>query len=338
MRVAVIGLGRMGRRHVEVVRGLGLDVVGVCDQSQECLDIARREFDIGSDRCFQDATDMLDKVRAEAVIVATTAPSHATLVCAAVRLGSRYILCEKPAATSVAQVEQMLEVCQANGVELAVNHQMRFMPQYTEVRALVGTPQLGGLVSIAVAGSNFGLAMNASHYFEMFRYMSGGEAQAVQAWLDDERVPNPRGPQFQDRGGKVRVTGSDGVSMWIDCSVAAGHGLSVIYICRFGQIFVDELSGFMRISRRQDQYRELPTTRYGMPAVEKIQQISPADVIAPTRALWEAMFARQSYPDGRAGLHAVKCLAAAHASHDLGGVCIDLNDARIDRQRVFPWA
>ena len=56
---------------------------------------------------------------------------------------------------------------------LAVNHQMRFMEQYLTPKAIIEGDAFGGLTSVTVVGGNFGLSMNALHYFEMFRFMTG---------------------------------------------------------------------------------------------------------------------------------------------------------------------
>jgi predicted dehydrogenase len=335
----LVGVGRMGHRHLDVLRALpGMTVAAVCDQSSEALQSVREQPGLTAAVYGSDALELFAKVRPDAVVISTTAPSHAQFVCAAAENGARYILCEKPMATSLADAQRMIATCERHGVVLAINHQMQFMAQYTEVRALVHTPELGGLTSIMVAGSNFGLAMNASHYFEMFRYMTGQTAAFVSAWFDAARVLNPRGPQFEDRAGALRAVSASGISMYVDFSSRAGHGLQVVYICRYGQIVVDELSGFMRVIRRQDQYRELPTTRYGMPADEAVRAIEPADVIGPTRAVWDAMLAGRAFPDGMAGKHAVECLCAAHASNGLGGLAVRLDDPRIDRELRHPWA
>ncbi len=338
MKVAVIGLGRMGRRHVQVVRELGMEIVGLCDQSPESLAAVCKELELDQSLCFTDGVALLRTVTPEAAVIATTAPSHCELVCMAAGHGVRRILCEKPLAVSIEQAERMIEVCAREGAALAVNHQMRFMPQYMQARAAIESQELGGLTGILVAGSNFGVAMNGSHYFEMFRYVTGTPVRSVQAWFDDERVPNPRGPQFEDRAGQLRVISDNGVPMYIDCSARSGHGLQVVYICRLGQIFIDELSGFMRIVRRADPYRDLPTTRYGMPAVESIEHIQPADIVAPTKAVWDAMLAGRPFPDGQTGRHALLCLCAAHTSDDCANVSIAIDDPRIDRSRRYPWA
>ncbi len=338
MTVGVIGVGRMGVRHVEAARRLGMQVVGLADVSAAALDAACAAQGLDRACGFTDAINMLRQVRPAALVVATTAPTHAEFVLAAVELGVRHILCEKPMASSLAQADAMLAACGQRGVQLAVNHQMRFMPQYTQVKALIGNEALGPLSSIVVAGSNFGLAMNASHYFEMFRYITDGPVHAVQAWFENGLLPNPRGAQFQDRSGRLLATSTAGPSMFIDFSAASGYGLQVVYICRNGQIAVDELRGDLRVSARQSEYRDLPTSRYGMPADVRQEAIEPADTVVPTMRVWSAMLAGAPFPHGADGRHALACLAAAHASHEGGGRAVALDDPALPRERSFPWA
>lgn len=338
LRVAVIGLGRMGLRHVEAANRIGMNICGAADTSVAALQAVQEQHGVAAAACFTDAYDMLTKVQPDALVIATTAPTHAPFVLAAAELGVRYVLCEKPLATSLAEADAMLAACERAGTRLAVNHQMRYMAQYTNVKALIGSEELGPLSSILVAGSNFGLAMNASHYFEMFRYISGESVRDVQAWFEDAQLANPRGAQFEDRSGRLLARSEGGPSMFIDFSANAGWGLQVIYICRHGQIVVDELNGEMRVAARQAQYRELPTTRYGMPVDIRNESIEPADTVAPTMAVWNELLAGSGYPDGAAGAHALTCLVAAHASHEAGGRAVRLDDSALPRDRVFKWA
>jgi predicted dehydrogenase len=338
LRVAVIGLGRMGVRHIDAVRRLGMTVCGVADISQRALQAVRSSHDIEEAACFVDAGEMLRTVRPEALIVATTAPSHAALVLCAVDFGVHYILCEKPMATSLADAEAMIDACERAGVELAINHQMRFMPQWSRVKALIGTDELGPLSSILVAGSNFGLAMNAGHYFEVFRYISDTSVQMLHAWLEPQLLENPRGPNFEDRSGRIIAWGEGGQSIYVDLSAAAGHGMNTVYICRFGQIVVDELGGSMRVIARRSDFRDLPTTRYAMPADVRELAIEPFDTVAPTMELWLALLEGRPYPNGITGLHSLACLVAAHVSHEAAGCAVRLDDPTLPRHRQFKWA
>lgn len=338
LKFCVVGVGRMGVRHLQAAQQLGMQIEGVADVSPFAVQSACQTFDLPASAEFSSLGAMLEKTRPDALVIATTAPSHCEAVIAASRAGVKHILCEKPMANSLAEAQAMIAACDAHGTQLAINHQMRFMPQYSEVKELLGSEKLGALVSVVVAGSNFGLAMNASHYFEMFRYLTNSSVASVQAWFEKDHLNNPRGAEFEDRSGRLLATGEQGQTLYIDFSAAAGHGLQCIYICRHGQIMVDELSGDMRIIARQAQYRDLPTTRYGLPADTENRAIAPADTVGPTLAVWQAMLNGESFPNGTVGLHALKCLVAAHESHRLNGQAVSLNSPPLPAQQYFKWA
>lgn len=336
--MAVVGLGRMGVRHLQAVKNLGMEVCGVVDISEQALAAARDNYGAAASVCFKDAFEMLESQAPEALVISTTAPYHADVVIAAAERGVRYVLCEKPMTTSLALADAMIAACRRAGTVLAVNHQMRFMAQYTRVKELIGSDELGPLSSILVAGSNFGLAMNASHYFEMFRYMTDASVSSVQAWFEADQLANPRGAQFEDRSGRLLALSDGGPSMYIDFSASSGYGLQVVYICKYGQIVVDELSGDMRVAARQAEFRDLPTTRYGMPANVRQLTIEPADTVVPTMEVWQSMLAGRPFPDGEAGKHALACLVAAHVSNEAGGVPVRLDDSTLPGGREFKWA
>lgn len=338
LRFAVIGLGRMGLNHVEAGLSVGMQLVGGADVSPEACAAFCEKYDLPAGAAFTDGAEMLKALSPDALVVATTAPTHAEFVQEAAKAGVKYILCEKPLALSVTQADDMIAACAAAGVRLGVNHQMRFMEQYTAVKELVTSQALGGLSSILVAGSNFGLAMNASHYFEMFRYMTDQPVTDICAWFEDGKLSNPRGAQFDDASGRVLARNGAGVSMFMDFSAHSGWGMQVTYICRNGQIIVDEISGEMKIVARQEEYRPLPTTRYGMPVDTTHRQIAPVDVVSPTAAVWTALLAGDDWPNGADGAHALRCLVAAHASHRKGGAAVALDAPDLPVDECFGWA
>jgi predicted dehydrogenase len=327
----------MGRRHVQVVKELGLSLVGVADSFPDALQQAAREHQLSLDQLFASTSELLAR-KPDCVIVATTAPGHADCACLAAEAGARFILCEKPLAVSLAECDRVLRTCRKNGTRLAVNHQMRFMEQYTEPKRLLASPDFGGLCSVTVTAGNFGLAMNGTHYFEMFRYLCDEDPREVSAWFSAEMVPNPRGPQFQDRAGCVRISTASGKRFFMDCSADQGHGMFVTYAGRHGRLTVDELTGDMRWAFRKEEHRALPTTRYGMPFEEGHKKITPADSVAPTRAVLDALLHERDYPTGEQGRLAVAVLVAAHLSNERGHVPVVLVESDEYADRVFPWA
>lgn len=338
MRVAVIGAGRMGQRHIQVVQGMGLDLVGVSDQSPETLRLIQTTLGVAPERLFTDSQAMLNSVRAECVVVATTAPSHAALTLAAVSTGATHILCEKPMATSILECDHMIAATSSAGVRLAINHQMRFMEQYTKPKAIVDSEAFGGLSAVVVVAGNIGMAMNGSHYFEMLRYMTGEPVDSVTAWLSDPGGPNPRGSQYQDRAGSIRATTASGKRLYLEIGADQGQGIQVVYSGRYGQLVVNELAGTYYLMERQKENRSLPTTRYGAAWGEKQEHIAPADALAPTRSVLEALLGNRPIPMGEDGRRAIEALVAAYVSDETGNRTVRLDDPMIDPARRFPWA
>lgn len=337
MNTALIGLGRMGLRHYEVLQRLKLDVVGAADLNAD-THAAAKDAGIAEAAIFTDAADMLEAVDAELVVIATTGPSHYPLVKLAVEAGAKNILCEKPMGVSLAQCDAMIEMCEAAGCRLAINHQMRFMDQYVLPKQKLDSEAHGGLSSMTVLAGNFGFAMNGSHYLEAFRYMADDAPATVCAWFSDEILANPRGAQFEDRAGSMRIETVGGKRYYMDIGTDQGHGMHVTYMSRNGRIDIDELAGHMREVVREAEHRDAPTTRYGMPYHTEVTQITPADAVTPTQHVLQALLAGENYPDGHDGRQAIELLVAAYMSAEQGGAPVDIRTAEFDRERKYPWA
>ena len=337
MKAIVLGVGRMGRRHIQVAAKAGCELAGVYDVRKESLDEAKREYGLDDALLFDDIDRLYKVARPDCVIIATTADSHETLTCMAAQRGAKFVLVEKPMATSLDACDRMIATCARHGVGLAVNHQMRFMEQYTRPKALFGSDAFGEMGSMSVVAGNFGLSMNGCHYFEAFRYLADDELVDVSAWFSPDTVPNPRGAQFGDRGGSVRITTRSGKRFYMEAGTDQGHGVRVVYGARQGMITINELSGELAGTERQEEFRSLPTTRYGMPAVERRETIAPAEVIDTSAEVLRALIAGQNSVTGEHGRSAVEVLVAAHQSAEAGGARVMLG-AGLDRTRIFPWA
>jgi predicted dehydrogenase len=337
MKIGIIGVGRMGRRHIQAVRQMGLDLVGVFDVSQASLKLAQDEYALPNHLLINDLDRLYSEAKPECLIIATTADSHCTLTCMAAERGTKYVLVEKPMAVSLEECDRMLETCQRHGTKLAVNHQMRFMEQYTVPKRLFATQAYGGLKSMTVVAGNFGFSMNATHYFEAFRFLMDEDPVEVTAWFSPGSVPNPRGAQFEDQAGCIRAVTASGKRFYMEVSADQGHGIRAIYACRNGMITVNELTGELFATVREVQYLDLPTTRYAMPAVNTQQMIQPVEVIDTSAAVLNALLHGINSVSGVDGRRVVEFLVAAYQSAEQGGVSTHLN-GKLIRSRVFPWA
>lgn len=339
MRIAIAGLGRMGVRHAQVASDIGLQIIGVSDRRPEaitqavtdCPSLAKASF-------FDNSAEMISALKPDLLVIATTAPSHCELTCRGAEAGVQYILCEKPLGVSIAECRLMIETCARHGARLAVNHQMRFMEQYTLIKSMAESDDFAGLSSVTAVAGNFGVAMNGSHYFEAFRFLTGLPATKVSASFSKAFVPNPRGREFFDRAGTVRLENSSGQRFYLDASADQGHGIHMTYACSLGRITVDELTGQVTFAHRKAEHREMPSTRYGMPWTDGERRIAPTSAIEPTRRVLESLLSNAGYPDGEVGLMTVRILVAAYLSDESGGRTVCLETELLPEDRVFPWA
>jgi predicted dehydrogenase len=336
MKVAVVGCGRMGERHIEVAQQW--ELVGICDRSQDALKGVQERLQLSDAVLFEDYEQMLATAKPDCVIVATTAPSHCGLTCMAAEQGVKFILCEKPMATSIADCKTMIAACEKNGAKLAVNHQMRYMDQFTVPKNHLDSAGFGGLTSIAMTAGNYGISMNGTHYFEMFRFMTGNEFGSVQAWFSDHVLANPRGKEFEDKAGSVRVISKDNKRFYMDIGADQGHGCNIVYAAQYGQVVVDELSAKVNGYYRQEEYRDYPSTRTAMPYHVVDEQLPPLDLLKVTTELLQDLFTDGDYPSGEEAMHAVKVAVAAHISAENDGKVVTQPDLVTHENTRFKWA
>jgi predicted dehydrogenase len=336
----IVGAGRMGLAHLQAARNLGLTAAAICDVAEANRAKAAAAADgVPSDRLFDDASRMFAQhPGADLVIIATTADSHRRLVEDAARSGARHILCEKPMATSVADCDAMIAACEASGSQLAINHQMRFMAQYTVVRDELATGRFGPLASMTVTAGCFGLAMNGSHYCEAFAWLAGSPIATATAWFSGEPFNNPRGPRFFDQAGEMRFQSADGRRLILNIGNDQGHGMTAMYATRFGHIFVDEFEGLCLATARKPEHQSMPVTRYGMPWNRWERRFPQADNVAPTEAVMRALLGGASFPNGRDGRNVVAALAAAYKSAASGNMPVSVDDLGAFERQQFPWA
>jgi predicted dehydrogenase len=129
VRVAVVGVGEMGRRHVRVLAAHeGFEVVGVVDASSAAADAVARELGVPHLRSAAEAHALADLI-----VVATPIGVHDEGVFAALE-ASRHVLVEKPICGYFADAERLVALARARAAQLFVGHSERFNPV---VRALV---------------------------------------------------------------------------------------------------------------------------------------------------------------------------------------------------------
>lgn len=340
MKAIIFGAGRMGRRFVQIARNNGLEVVGICDVNSGALETASAEYDLPASALFLDAEKMASTTGAEVAIVATTAPAHHPYSMLAMRHGARYLLCEKPMAHSLARCDEMIAEADARGVVFGVNHQMRHIGEYKRFKALADSPEFGGMNSMVIQSGNAGLSMNGLHFFEGFQFIAGAKITRVTGWIRPEKAPNPRGAEFNDPGGSIRVETDQGHSLYLDMDTRNGHGMKVMLGATYGQFVADLLTGSITVANRLEPDRSKLSGLYATDGENSVESYVPMNAIDSSTIVLGEMLKGPSgnFVTAQEARHLVSILVAANVSSEQNNRTIELATEALPIDREFPWA
>jgi len=189
VKVAIIGVGRMGRLHATILASLpDVDEVLVSDADPATARAVAAE--IGGRVC-ETSDDAI--AGADAVAIASTTPTHAGLIGKAIA-APRPIFVEKPLAFTLEESIAVVELVERTGAVLQLGFQRRFDVAYREARRRVESGELGTVYLVrliahdnepppeAYIASSGGLFRDSSvHDFDAIRYLTGSEVERVVA-------------------------------------------------------------------------------------------------------------------------------------------------------------
>jgi predicted dehydrogenase len=321
---AVVGVGRMGARHLAAIERAGGTVTAIADldaaRLEEATSVARHA------KTYRDWRALVDHERVDLLSVATTSAAHAAIVVAAAEAGVRRILCEKPIATTVVDARRVVDVCRDRHVRLVVNHSRRASQGYQELRAAIDAGRFGELRLARVTCGAAGLANVGTHAFDLMRWFCG-DALTVTGYVTIGAAPNPRGAHFSDPGGHGVVMFGDGRRATFDFSDDFSASFVVELGCAFGWVAVDERSGRIDARARTPAGRQRPMHEYMTPTeIVPLPFDGPLDIVGLTAAMAADAMADGEDPlcSGADGLAALEIAAAVHLSHAQGHAPIRL--------------
>ncbi len=328
VRAAILGCGGMARSHL---RALDLvpevEVVAFADRRPDAL-TAFGEL-LPQATAYDDAQQLLAEARPELLAIVTNGPSHAPLTIAAAEAGVRYILCEKPMATSLAAAQRMINVCAQHGARLGINHTRRWSPAHHRLREALAAEVIGPARSFLITLGAGRLGCNATHLIDLVRLLSGQDFVAVTAWLDTTGTPDPRGPEFTDPGGHAVCHLANGARFYLDQMEDLGVPPALEIVGSIGRVRNEDLRGLWQIEARRPADRDKGMMAYGCPL-----EAVPFDVSdLPGLGQWDTVQAgayRNLLADepvacsGQDGYRAVEAVMAMHLSDQRGHVPVAL--------------
>jgi len=205
LRAAIIGAGAIAEVHAAGYSAAGVEVVAISD-----LDAAlaqKRAAEWGIPHAYGDAAQLLHTHELDMVSICTPAASHHALTLLAARAGV-HVLCEKPIAVDLVEAEEMIRVCEEQGVLLQIGHMLRSNPAVRTAKSLIDAGVIGAITTIRLrqahdwggaeqvrptfatraSGGGGTLLDNGCHLMDLARFLVG-DVEEVYARMGTLRWP-----------------------------------------------------------------------------------------------------------------------------------------------------
>src|SRR5262249_42575806 len=139
--ILIVGLGSVGRRHLNNLRTLGWNRIRIFRTGRSTLpDVDQNAYPVE-----HDLTAALER-RPLAVIVANPSALHLPVALAAARAGA-HLLIEKPLSHDLSGIDELEHIVETQGLAALVGFQFRFNPGLKQLRTWIESGALDAVVS-----------------------------------------------------------------------------------------------------------------------------------------------------------------------------------------------
>lgn len=155
-RIAVVGLGFMGKAHIGVYQQMkDVEITALCDEYAPNLNLSSLDaggniaasagaVDLSGAQKFESFDDLLQAGGFDAVDLCIPTHKHRDYILQALHAGY-HVFCEKPLARSLSEAEEINQAVEKTGRVVAVGQCLRFWPAYTTARSIIESETYGAV-------------------------------------------------------------------------------------------------------------------------------------------------------------------------------------------------
>lgn len=231
IKIALLGCGRIGKMHAAtVVRAANAELAVVYDPVAAAAQEVARRFG-----CAVAGSAEAAIAKADAVLIATSTPTHADLIEAAAK-AAKAIFCEKPIDLSLARVAACRAAIKGFDRPIQIGFNRRFDPGHRAARDAVRAGEVGELQQVVITSRDPGLAPRdylavsggifkdmTIHDFDLARFML--EEEPVEVFATGSALIDPTLSELNDVDSTMVVMRTQsGKLCHINNSRAAAYG------------------------------------------------------------------------------------------------------------------
>ncbi|NOU96131.1 inositol 2-dehydrogenase [Paenibacillus sp. LMG 31456] len=193
IRVAVIGLGRLGYWHAENLAGRINNAELACVVDADPQRAEKVAFELGVGRWSDDPVEVIESEDMDAVVIATPTGTHAELIKKAAQCG-KAIFVEKPLTLHLEEADDVILAVAKYNVKCQVGFMRRFDPAYAEAKKRIAAGDIGKPIYFKAVSrdpssppaefirNSGGIYLDmAIHDYDLARFLMNSEVEAVSA-------------------------------------------------------------------------------------------------------------------------------------------------------------
>jgi len=197
MKVGVAGAGFIGPAHIEALRRLGMQVIGLCEDSLPRAQAKAEELHL--EKAYPSFEAMVADPQLEVIHIASPNHAHASQAKAAL-LAGKHVVCEKPLAMNPGESAELVKLARERKLVNAVNFNIRFYPLNLQARSIVQSKGIGEVYIVQgsylqdwlllptdwnwrlepeLGGDMRAVADIGSHWLDLVTFITGLEVESV---------------------------------------------------------------------------------------------------------------------------------------------------------------
>lgn len=145
LKFALIGCGRIAQKHAEILKNQlpQTKLVAVCDINKEKAKRIGEKYNV---HWYDNYDKMLESEDIDVVNILTESGNHARHTIDVVKKYKKHVVVEKPMALTLSDADEMIRVCDENGVKLFIIKQNRYNLPVIKLREALDKGRFGKLV------------------------------------------------------------------------------------------------------------------------------------------------------------------------------------------------
>jgi len=160
IKIGIIGAGRMAYWHLKGYKKIpGVEIVGIAGRTETSVRYLMKKFNVS--RGYTDYRKLLGEQKLDAVSITTPTATHCTITIDCLNAGA-HVLCEKPLALSLEDVDLMIAAEQKNGRLLMPGFSQRFFKEFMHMKRIIDEGKIG---SIRAAWFRRGINLPAQKWY-----------------------------------------------------------------------------------------------------------------------------------------------------------------------------